>query len=145
MANSLTYADQVFRVGDTIAVYQKIVEDQKTRLQVFEGILMAVTGKGTGQAFRVRKLSHMAIGVERIWPVHTPMIAKIVLKKDSAEEGLAKADPDVCTSPEVVAVSEDLARACGLKDFKPTVSAIFELIRQAEDYLWDEELKPLSA
>ena len=81
MANSLTYADQVFRVGDTIAVYQKIVEDQKTRLQVFEGILMAVTGKGTGQAFRVRKLSHMAIGVERIWPVHTPMIAKIVLKK----------------------------------------------------------------
>ena len=81
MANSLTYADQVFRVGDTIAVYQKIVEDQKTRLQIFEGILMAVTGKGTGQAFRVRKLSHMAIGVERVWPVHTPMIDKVVLKK----------------------------------------------------------------
>lgn len=81
MANSFVYGDQTFRVGDTIAVAQKIVEDAKTRLQVFEGVLIAVTGRSSGKAFRVRKLSHMNIGVERVWPVHTPMIAKITLKK----------------------------------------------------------------
>lgn len=81
MANTLVYGDQTFRVGDTIAVAQKIVEDAKTRLQVFEGVLIAVTGRSSGKAFRVRKLSHMNIGVERVWPVLTPMIAKITLKK----------------------------------------------------------------
>src|SRR3989344_8962360 len=81
MANTLVYGDQTFRVGDTIAVAQKIVEDSKTRLQTFEGVLIAVTGKDSGKAFRVRKLSHMNIGVERLWPVRTPLIASITLKK----------------------------------------------------------------
>jgi large subunit ribosomal protein L19 len=81
MANSFIYHDQTLHVGDTIAVAQKIVEDSKTRLQTFEGVLIAVTGKDTGKAFRVRKLSHLNIGVERLWPVQSPLIASITLKK----------------------------------------------------------------
>ena len=81
MANSIVYNDQTFRVGDTIIVAQKIVEDEKTRFQNFEGILIAVTGSGNGKAIRVRKLSHMAIGVERIWPIKSPMVGNITLKK----------------------------------------------------------------
>lgn len=81
MANRLVYKDHTFTVGDTIRVTQKIQEDQKTRLQTFEGVLMAVRGAAANRSFRVRKISHMGIGVERIWPVHSPMIDSIKLKK----------------------------------------------------------------
>lgn len=81
MANTLTYNDQTFSVGDTISVSQKILEGDKIRTQIFEGILMAVRGSGNGKSFRVRKIADAAVGVERIWPVMTPMIKKITLKK----------------------------------------------------------------
>lgn len=81
MANTLTFKDHIFRVGDTISVIQKITEDEKTRLQAFEGILMGVHGGGVNQSFRVRKISHIGVGVERIWPTHSPLIDSISLKK----------------------------------------------------------------
>ncbi len=80
MALKLTYQDQSFTVGDTIRVFQKITEDDKTRLQIFEGILIAVRGQGSGRSFKVRKLSH-GTGVERTWPLESPLISKITLKK----------------------------------------------------------------
>ncbi|MCB9093745.1 MAG: 50S ribosomal protein L19 [Halobacteriovoraceae bacterium] len=66
-----------FRSGDTVAVHVKIVEGKRTRIQVFKGICIGVKAKGayTGH-FRVRKLSD-GVGVERIFPFHSPNIDKI--------------------------------------------------------------------
>lgn len=73
-----------FRVGDTVSVHVKIVEDEHARTQVFEGIVIA--RKGTGglrSSFTVRKIS-FGEGVERVFPLHSPFIEKIVvLKKGS--------------------------------------------------------------
>ncbi len=70
-----------FKVGDTVAVSQKIVEGDKTRSQIFEGTVIAINNSGSGKSFTVRKIGAGKIGVERIWPVNSPWIEKIVVKK----------------------------------------------------------------
>ena len=79
--NHLTYKDNTFRVGDSVQVHQLVREGDKERLQIFEGILIAVRGRGQDQSFTVRKIAAGAIGVERIWPVHTPKVVAIKLKR----------------------------------------------------------------
>ncbi|MGB9716718.1 MAG: 50S ribosomal protein L19 [Thermodesulfovibrionales bacterium] len=70
-----------FDVGDTVRVFVKVVEGDKERLQPFEGIVIARRGGGTRETFMVRKVS-FGIGVERIFPLHSPIIDKIeVIKK----------------------------------------------------------------
>lgn len=70
-----------FDVGDTVRVSVKVVEGDKERLQPFEGVVIARRGGGTRETFIVRKIS-FGIGVERIFPLHSPIIDKIeVLKK----------------------------------------------------------------
>lgn len=70
-----------FDVGDTVRVSVKVVEGDKERLQPFEGIVIARRGGGTRETFTVRKVS-FGIGVERIFPIHSPVIDKIeVIKK----------------------------------------------------------------
>jgi large subunit ribosomal protein L19 len=70
-----------FDVGDTVRVSVKVVEGDKERLQPFEGIVIARKGGGTRETFMVRKVS-FGIGVERIFPLHSPVIDKVeVLKK----------------------------------------------------------------
>lgn len=73
-----------FSIGDTIQVHQKIIEgegkDQKIRYQIFEGMLIAIKGKGSNKSITVRKISSNQIGVERIWPLSSPWITKINLK-----------------------------------------------------------------
>lgn len=76
-----------FRPGDTIAVYQKIVEGEKTRLQVFEGTVLRVDKNA--KTFTVRKLSE-GIGVERIWSLDSPWLEKVVVKKRAAKIRRAK-------------------------------------------------------
>ena len=71
----------IINAGDTIQVHQKIKEGDKERIQVFEGIVIAIKGTGTGKSFTVRRIASGAIGVERIWPVICPSIAKVVVKK----------------------------------------------------------------
>lgn len=68
-----------FAPGDTIRVHQKIVEGDKTRVQVFEGIVLGIRGRGENKTFRVRKLVG-DITVERIWPVNSPNIEKVEVK-----------------------------------------------------------------
>lgn len=65
-----------FEVGDTVKVHYKIVEGNRERIQVYEGIVIAIDNKGVGKTFTVRKLS-FDIGVERIFPFLSPRIAKI--------------------------------------------------------------------
>lgn len=65
-----------FKIGDTVRVHYRIVEGDKERIQVFEGIVIAINNKGVSKTFTVRKIS-FDIGVERIFPVFSPRIAKI--------------------------------------------------------------------
>lgn len=65
-----------FRVGDTIRVHVKVVEGDKERIQVYEGVVIGRQGGGARENIRVRKLSY-GVGVERIFPIHSPMIDKI--------------------------------------------------------------------
>ena len=65
-----------FRMGDTIRVHVKIKEGDKERVQVYEGVLIAKNNKGISETITVRKVS-FGQGVERIFPLHSPTIAKI--------------------------------------------------------------------
>src|SRR5689334_24206321 len=65
-----------FRSGDTVNVSVRVVEGDKERIQHFEGIVISRRGSGINETFTVRKISN-GVGVERIFPVHSPRIAKI--------------------------------------------------------------------
>ena len=69
-----------FRVGDTIKVHAKVVEGDKERIQIFEGVVIGRQGSGARESVRVRKLSY-GVGVERLFPLHSPMIDKVELAK----------------------------------------------------------------
>ncbi|MBI2009786.1 MAG: 50S ribosomal protein L19, partial [Candidatus Chisholmbacteria bacterium] len=77
MANSLFYQKKRFHIGDTLAVYQKVTEGDKERTQIFEGVLIAVSGKELNKSLTVRKIAVGGIGVERIWPLFSPHITAI--------------------------------------------------------------------
>lgn len=72
-----------FRIGDRVEVHQKILDGQKERTQVFEGDVIARQNGGVHETFVVRRIVQ-GEGVERIFPVHSPRIAKIVIKKAGA-------------------------------------------------------------
>lgn len=71
----------VFKSGDTVKVSVRITENGKTRIQIFEGVVMCRRGGGIAATFTVRKISN-GVGVERIFPVHSPNVVKVeVVKK----------------------------------------------------------------
>ncbi len=65
-----------FNVGDSVKVHCRVVEGGKERIQIFSGLVIARRGSGVNASFTVRKISY-GEGVERVFPVHTPRIAKI--------------------------------------------------------------------
>ena len=71
-----------FRSGDTVSVGVKVIEGEKSRVQIFQGVVIAISsGSGTSKTFTVRKISN-GIGVERIFPLHSPNLESIkVIKK----------------------------------------------------------------
>jgi large subunit ribosomal protein L19 len=80
MANHFSYKDQVINVGDRVLIKQIITEDEKSRIQVFDGLIIKVKGTGNNQSFTVRKIGAGNIGVERIIPVDSPNIDSIEIK-----------------------------------------------------------------
>lgn len=95
MANSLLIKDKIVHVGDTICVFYKIIEREvsagktkkevkeqtRERLQPYEGIVIAIRGQGDNKSFTVRRIGVDNVGVERIFPVLSPWITKITVKK----------------------------------------------------------------
>lgn len=69
-----------FRAGDELKIHVRVIEGSKSRLQVFQGIVIRRQGDGVRETFTVRKVSY-GVGVERTFPVHTPVIEKIELVK----------------------------------------------------------------
>lgn len=65
-----------FNVGDTVKVHNRVIEGGKERIQIFQGIVISRHGSGVNAAFTVRKISY-GEGVERVYPIHSPRIAKI--------------------------------------------------------------------
>lgn len=68
------------RVGDTVKLHIKIKEGEKERVQIFEGVVIALKGSGLSSTITVRKISY-GIGVEKIFPLHSPVLAKIEVVK----------------------------------------------------------------
>ena len=76
----------VFTPGDTVRVHLKVVEGGRERIQAFEGIVIARKSGGTRETFTVRRISH-GVGVERIFPLHSPRIDRIdVLRKGKVRQ-----------------------------------------------------------
>ncbi len=78
MVDQGSFRDDIpdFRAGDNLKVYVKVVEGNKTRVQMFQGVVIGRSGSGIGETFTVRKVSY-GVGVERTFPLHTPIIEKI--------------------------------------------------------------------
>lgn len=69
-----------FKVGDSVRVHTKVIEGDKERIQIFTGIVIGRKGTGIDESFTVRRISY-GEGVERIFPIHSPRIAKIEVEK----------------------------------------------------------------
>lgn len=82
---SATLGGQNIHVGDTLRVHSKVVEGAKSRIQVFEGILLRLRGRGVNKTFTVRKIGAGGIGVERTWPADSNSIVKIEVKKKAGK------------------------------------------------------------
>ena len=79
--SSLKAEVPVINVGSTVRVHVKIREGERERIQVFEGTIIAVKGSGISSTFTVRRVSY-GVGVERVFPVHSPNVAKVELVRN---------------------------------------------------------------
>lgn len=77
MALAAKHNETEFHIGDTVRVHQKIQEGEKSRTQVFQGTVIAIRGEGVNKMFTVRRLGVTGIGIERIFPLASPLIEKI--------------------------------------------------------------------
>ena len=87
MNKNLTIQDQIkedipsFKAGDTVSVGVKVIEGEKSRVQIFKGVVIAISsGEGASKTFKVRKISN-GVGVERIFPLHSPNLDTIEIIK----------------------------------------------------------------
>lgn len=75
------YEHPEFRPGDTVRIYYKIIEGDKTRIQPYEGIVISKKGHDQSKTFTVRRIGADNVGVERIFPLYSPNITKLEVKK----------------------------------------------------------------
>ncbi len=81
MAITAKHKDTNFGVGDRIKVHQRIKEGEKERTQTFEGMVIGIKGRGMGKTFTVRRVGAQNIGIERIFPLESPQIEKVVVDR----------------------------------------------------------------
>jgi len=81
MAKRLTILNTEIQIGDTVKIHHKVKEGLKERIQIFEGILISIRGREINKSFTVRRIASANIGVERIWPVYSPSIVKVEVKR----------------------------------------------------------------
>lgn len=81
MALTAKHQDTSFNVGDIVRVKQQFQAGEKTQSQTFEGVVIAIKGRGIGKSFTVRKIGSDAVGVEKIWPLMSPNVLKVTVKK----------------------------------------------------------------
>lgn len=81
MSLQATIKDTKVGVGDRVRVHQKIIEGDKVRKQIFEGVVISIRGREENKSFTVRRIASGNIGVERIWPVASPWIEKMEIVK----------------------------------------------------------------
>jgi large subunit ribosomal protein L19 len=79
-ASSLKAEKPVFSIGDTVDVHTRILEGEKERIQIFNGVVIAMAGSGSRETFTVRRIV-AGEGVERKFPVHSPKVAKVEVKR----------------------------------------------------------------
>ncbi len=82
---SVKVSDQNIHIGDIIKVHSSVVEGAKSRVQIFEGILIRLRGRGENKTFTVRKIGAGGIGIERTWPLVSRSIVKIEVKKKAGK------------------------------------------------------------
>ncbi|MDO8429173.1 MAG: 50S ribosomal protein L19 [Candidatus Daviesbacteria bacterium] len=80
---STKFNETTLTVGDTVRVHTNVTEGTKTRVQIFEGIIIRFSGRGENQTFIVRRISTGGAGVERTWPVNSRTLVKIEVKKSA--------------------------------------------------------------
>jgi large subunit ribosomal protein L19 len=81
MANQAKHGETIFNVGDLVKISLKIIEEGKERETFFSGIVIKIKGRGEEKTFTVRKIGAAQIGVERIFPLNSPWLKKIVVEK----------------------------------------------------------------
>lgn len=81
MAQYIKYKDIEIGIGDTVKIHQEITEGDKTRVQIFEGLVIASKNRGNGKSITVRKIGANGIGVEKIYPINMPQIKDIEVKR----------------------------------------------------------------
>jgi large subunit ribosomal protein L19 len=69
-----------FRPGDAVRVHARVVEGERTRVQIFEGVVIRIRRRGAGSAFTVRRVTH-GVGVERVFPYHSPLVEKVEVSR----------------------------------------------------------------
>lgn len=90
MANSIVHLGKVINVGDFVRVSLKLIEAGKERVQIFEGVVLGIKGRGDQRMIRVRKNAAGGIGVERTLPLSSPWLAKIEVKRSQVKTSRAK-------------------------------------------------------
>ena len=111
-----------FKAGDTVNVHYRVREGEKERIQKFEGLVISRRGSGANQTFIVRKVSAGNIGVERVFPLFSPFIAKIELKKQG----------DVKRS-KLFYLRDRQGKAARVKEKDQNQNTVRELNREAEE------------
>lgn len=81
MALQAKFGDTSFKVGDAVRVTHKFQAGEKTQQQTFEGLVIAIKGREAGKTFTVRKIASDGNGVEKIWPLLSPNLVEITVKK----------------------------------------------------------------
>lgn len=80
---SATFDTTELHIGDTLRVHSTVVEGSKQRVQIFEGILISIVGRGENRMLTVRRISGGGVGVERKWPLNSRALVKIEVKKQA--------------------------------------------------------------